>query len=736
MSIRKMPAGLVFGFLATAWCVSALAAEAPPKKLTYDQAILDKGPRLLDPRPVLKGWLDDDHYLQAERNDSAAEWILVKVRAKTGQKETFLDYASLKSKAPAGFPVNEPLAQTADWGGLLYDFQNDLYFYRVKEGRLLRLTDSPEPERTPQLSPNGQAVAFTRSNDLYALSLEGGREVRLTSDGSETILNGYASWVYFEEIFDRDYCAFWWSPDSRRLAFLRFDDSQVPEFPIFNAEGTHGSLERQRYPKAGDPNPKVRLGLVAAAGGQVVWAEFDENADQYLAWPFWLPDSSKLTVQWMNRGQDHITVFAIDPASGQKTQLYDEAQPQWVEYFQDIAFLRDGSGFLLRSDKSGWRHLYLFGMDGRLKKQLTSGDWAVCPQPGRMTNVGIALVDEKGRWVYFTGNQGATTEVHLFRVRLDGTKMQKLTQEPGVHSVLLSPTGRYFLDEFSSIDRPAGVDLRRGDGSLVRRVAQTRRPEMDEYALGKVELFTIATSDGWNLPALWILPPDFDPAKKYPVLFSIYGGPDSPRVSNSFPRLMSFYLAQEGIIFLTVDHRGAGHFGKKGTALMHRSLGKWEMHDWTEAVLWLRSKSFVDASKIGITGGSYGGYATCLALTAAAEVFTHGYARAPVIDWRLYDSVYTERYMDSPVENPEGYRAGSVLTYAPKLKGVLFLEHGALDDNVHAQNSVQFIDRLMDEDKDFGFMLMPKQRHGNRGKKLEFSNRRFVKFLFKHFLGR
>ena len=727
---------LFLGLALAVSCALPLPAQKPVKKLTYDQAFLDKDSQLLMARPSIKGWLDDDHYLLAEKNDSAKELTVFKVAATTGQKEVFLNTAVVKSKAPSGFPGHDPVGQTADWSGLLYDFQNDLYFYRVKEGRLVRLTNSPEPEQNPQLSPNGQAVAFTRRNDLYTVFLDSAQEVRLTSDGSETILNGYASWVYFEEIFDRDYRAFWWSPDSRRLAFLRFDDSPVPEFSIFNAQGLHGSLERQRYPKAGDPNPKVRLGMVPAAGGRVVWADFEENADHYVAWPFWLPDSSRLTVQWMNRGQDHIKIFALDPATGLKSEVYDEAQPNWVEFFQDLYFLKDGTGLLLRSDKSGWRHLYLYGMDGRLRRQLTSGDWAVCQQPGRMANVSIALVDEKNKWVYFAANQGATTEIHLFRVRLDGTKLQKLTRQPGVHSVQLSPGGRYFLDEFSNIASPTRLNLCRIDGSLVRTVAVTKKPEMDEVALGRVELFTIPTSDGWNLPAQWILPPDFDPAKKYPVLFSIYGGPDSPRVSNAFPRLSSFYLAQEGIIFLTVDHRGAGHFGKKGTALMHRSLGKWEMNDWKEAVRWLRSKPFVDASRVGITGGSYGGYSTCLALTAASDFFTHGYARAPVIDWHLYDSVYTERYMDSPSENPDGYQAGSVLTYAPQFKGVLSFEHGALDDNVHAQNSIQFIDRLMDLDKDFSFMLMPKQRHGNRGKKMEFSNRRFVEFWFKHFLGR
>lgn len=707
------------------------------KKLTYGQAYLDEGPQILKRLAGPSGWLDDRHYLVTESDEKNKKTKMFKVKAATGEKSLFLDFEAVKKAAPEGFPAvpgptrlwGQRIEHTADWGGVLYSFENDLYIYQVREGRLLRLTEDAVEKKNPRFSPDGLRVAYTKNNDLYSVPTSGGAEVRLTGDGGDLIYNGWASWVYYEEILGRNsqYAAFWWSPDGRKLAFLRFDDNPVPEFPIYDAEGRHGRLERQRYPKAGDPNPKVKLGIVPASGGPVVWADFDEEADHYLAWPFWLPDSSRLSVQWMNRGQDTITIYLLDPDTGQKTELYTESQPSWVEFFEDLHFFKDGGGFLLRSDKDGRRHLYHLDRNGREVKKLTAGDWDV---------QGISLVDEKNGRVYFTSNKDAATESHLYRVRLNGANPEKLTGERGVHRVEVSPGGSYFFDRHSSIDRPERLDLRRGDGALARRLGDSRSPEMDGYALGRAELFTIPASDGWNLHASWILPPDFDPGKKYPVLFTVYGGPASPRVSNSFPPLSSFYLAQEGIIVLSVDHRGGGHFGKKGTALMHRSLGKWEIHDWVEAVRWLRAQPFVDPSRMGITGGSYGGYATCLALTAAADYFTHGFARAPVTDWHLYDSVYTERYMDTPAENPEGYEYGSVMTHAAHFKGVLFIEHGALDDNVHAQNSIQLIDRLIDLDKDFSFMLLPKQRHGSTGKKREFSNRRYVAFWFRHFLGR
>jgi len=723
--------------------MTALTAPPAPgrtetgKKLTYEQAFLNQGPRLLKDLSGPREWLDDVHFLETEAEERTKTARMFKVKAATGERSLFLDFEVVRKNAPEGFPGapgaarlgGRRIERTRDWTGLLYSLKNDLYFYRVREDRWIRLTDDADEERNPRLSPDGLRVAYTKNNDLYSVPTSGGAEVRLTGDGGDLVYNGWASWVYYEEILGRNsqYAAFWWSPDGRKLAFLRFDDSPVPEFPIHDAEGRHGSLERQRYPKAGDPNPKVKLGIVPASGGPVVWADFDEEADHYLAWPFWLPDSSRLSVQWMNRGQDTITIHLLDPDTGQKTELYTESQPSWVEFFEDLYFFKDGRGFLLRSDKDGRRHLYHLDRNGREVKRLTAGDWDV---------QGISLVDEKNGRVYFTSNKDAATESHLFRVRLDGTKLEKLTEEPGVHRVDVSKGGSYFLDRHSSLSRPERTDLRRGGGGRIRRLDDARTPEMDAYALGRAELFVIPTSDGWNLPASWILPPDFDPGKKYPVLFTVYGGPASPRASNSFPPLSSFYLAQEGIIVLSVDHRGGGHFGKKGTALMHRSLGKWEIHDWVEAVRWLRAQPFVDPSRMGITGGSYGGYSTCLALTAAADYFTHGFARASVTDWRLYDSVYTERYMDTPAENPEGYEYGSVMTHAAHFKGVLFIEHGALDDNVHAQNSIQLIDRLIDLDKDFSFMLLPKQRHGSTGKKREFSNRRYIEFWFRHFLGR
>ncbi|MDH4197896.1 MAG: prolyl oligopeptidase family serine peptidase, partial [Candidatus Aminicenantes bacterium] len=374
-----------------------------------------------------------------------------------------------------------------------------------------------------------------------------------------------------------------------------------------------------------------------------------------------------------------------------------------------------------------WSHIYFYDPQGLLRKRLTSGEWAATR---------IARVDEKTGWVWFLARVGRSTETHLCRVNIDGSGFELLTKEPGTHRSILSPAGSYFLDTFSSLTSPPRQDLYAGDGTFIGNIDQSRTPQYAEYGLGRTELFTIRTDDGWDLPAVWVLPPDFDPAKKYPVLFSVYGGPGVANVTNAALPLSAYFLAQEGLIWLRVDHRGSGHFGKKGTALMHRNLGAFEMRDWIAAVKWLRTKPFVDPDRVGITGGSYGGYATCLALTYGSDYFTHGLATSPVTDWRLYDSVYAERYMDTPAENPAGYDAASILTHAVKLKGVLFLVHGEIDDNVHLQNTVQLIDRLTDLGKPFGFMLYPGERHGLDGKKREHASRLAVDFWSKHFFGR
>ncbi len=732
MSHKKqftIPGILVFCFIFLS-TLPITEAQKNGKKITYEQAYQNSEPRLFDSLPAIRGWLDGSHYLLVESDETIHSQKLFKVDAAKNTKTLFLDYGQIQKALPDNIRASQHVDRTQDYTGFIYTHNGDIYFYSRPNNSFKRLTATAGDERNPSLSPDGKYVAFTRDHNLYTLDIASGLEYQLTEDGSETIYNGWASWVYYEEILGRGsrYSAFWWSPDSRNIAFLQFDDSPVPTFPLFSSQGDHGKLEIERYPKAGDPNPFVKLGVVSAKGGKITWADIEEKADHYVAWPFWLRDSSKLTFQWMNRDQNHIIIYAMDLQTGKIQELYEENQPAWLDFFGDLHFFEDGSGFLLRSDKDGWRHLYTYDLEGNLANRLTEGEWTVS---------NISLVDEENKRIFFHARKGLTAETHLYRVNLDGSELTHLTQEEGSHSANVSPGGTFVIDRFSNISTPSRVDLLRGNGTLVRNIADSRTSLMEEYAIGKKEIFTIDTEDGRTLPAYWILPPDFSEDRIYPVLFTIYGGPGSSDVSNSFPRLSQLYLSQEGIIVFAIDHRGSGHFGKKGMALMHRNLGKWEMLDLIQGVKWLRKKSFVDKNRIGITGGSYGGYTTCMALTYGADYFTHGYARSSVTDWRLYDTVYTERYMDRPIDNPEGYNFGAAMTHADKFKGTLFMSHGNLDDNVHMQNTIQLIDKLMELEKSgFEFMVYPDQRHGTRGKKREHSNRHYIDFWFKNFLNR
>lgn len=708
--------------IAAAAATTALAgAQQAKKPFTYEQVFgAPAGPpgagggagSLMGQLPRITGWVDDDFYLEMRTDPADGQMKTFKVNAADG---TATVHAGAGAAAGTGggrgmFGGGRGGGSQSVPGGrwTVSARQGDLFAVDNETRKSRQLTATAGDERNPRLSPGGKHVAYTRDGNLFVYDLESGLERQITTDGSDVVYNGWASWVYMEEILGRTSgnAAFWWSPDSTRLAFMRFDDTPVPIFPIYHADGQHGELEQQRYPKAGDPNPWVAMAVATVADGKVTWMDFDEKADHYIAWPFWTPDGRTLTVQWMNRGQDVIRFYNCDPATGRKTMIFEEKQKAWVEWFEDLAYLKDGS-FLLRSAVDGWEHLYLYNGNGSLKARLTSGAWRVN---------GITRIDEDGGYVYFTGKPTKTWDSHLMRVKLDGTGLETLTKGDGVHRAQLSPNAKYFIDTVSTIATPSVMSLYRIDGTLVRKLGDQKNAAMDEYAWGKGEMFTIPSEDGrFQLPGSWVLPPDFNPKdakKQYPVIFTVYGGPNAGQVSNSYPSMQAHYWAQRGVITVSVDHRGSGHFGKQGVDLMHRQLGKWEMADLIAAARWLRAKPFIAKDRIGITGSSYGGYTTMMALTYGAGDFNFGVAGSSVSDWQLYDSVYTERYMDTPKENPEGYKNGAVLTWADRYKGGLRITHGTIDDNVHTQNSIQVIDWLTSHGKPFELMLYPDSRHG------------------------
>lgn len=724
-TITLRPAGMILCAMLIG--ATALPGGTPRERPSFAQIFRNAEPRLTRALPNVTGWADDARYIESRRPPAAPRPATVLVDAASGNEQPapeLQEFASVLGNDidPASFVTSAPSA-----GVYIYASSNDLFSLDSRSRQSRRLTSGREPEHTPVISPDGKHVAFTRAHDLFSVEIATGRETRYTTDGSDLIYNGWAAWLYYEEILGRasQYRAFWWSPDSRSIAFYRFDETLVPEFPIFVADGVHGSIEHTRYPKAGDPNPLVRIGIVPVGSPSVTWAAFDENIDQYFGPVCWTPDSKAVFIQWMNRAQDSLVVYRVDPRSGTAGRVLTEHQTSWVDWFESIHFLSDNTGFIVLSDRNGWPHLYLHSMSGALRAQLTDGPWAA---------TGVEAIDEAGRTVFFTARKEASTRTDLYSVRLDGKKMRRLTFGEYTHTVKVSPQGSFFTTQYSSVSEPPRLALLRGDGKLLRELGTSKTEAFDTFELALPSMLTIPTPDGYALPAVITRPFDFDPTTRYPVLISVYGGPNAGSVYDGWKSLGGQWLAREGVIQLSLDHRGSGHFGKAGAALMHRQLGTWEMKDYIAAIQWLRNQSWVDSTRICITGGSYGGYVTALALTAGAGYFTHGIAEYSVIDWRLYDSHYTERYMDSPAENPEGYREASVLTHAHKYRGTLRLVHGTSDDNVHMQNTIQLVDTLEDMNKQFELMLYPGGRHGWGGPKAVHLRTDTYRFYYEHLI--
>ena len=716
----------------SAVCLPALIAGSTvycqeKGRLTFDQIFKGAEPRLTTPLPTVSGWADDGHYVLERRATGATSEHAVDAR--TGKEAPYRDMQKFQSALGEGVNANSPASADESYTKLIYMKGNDLFFLDAETGKLRQLTSDGAAKYNPTVAPGGKFVAFTRGGDLFTIDLATGEEHRWTADGGGAIQNGHAAWLYFEEILGREskYKAFWWSPDGRFLSFYRFDETLVPVFPLFNARGTHGSLENTRYPLPGDPNPAVRIGIIDLSSRSIAWADFDEKVDQYFGTPFWSPRSDALWVQWMNRAQDTLLIYAVDAQSGSKKVVYEDHQPTWVYWIEDFRFLGRGSKFLFTSDRDGWTHIYLYDTAGKLHKCLTVGAWAVDK---------VVAVSENEGWVYFTAKKEITTRTDLYRVKLDGTGLTRLTFGDFTHQVKVSPGGKYFVTTYSNVRTPGRMALYDGSGKIVREIADSKTDNFEKYRLGATELFRIMTTDSFSLPAIWTLPRDFDPHKKYPVLISVYGGPGSESVSDGWKGIADQWLSEEGLIQMSVDHRGSGHFGIAGTSLMYRNLGKWEMHDYIETVKWLRAKPFIDSTRICITGGSYGGYVTCLALTEAADYFTHGLALFSVTDWHLYDSHYVERYMNLPSENPDGYARGSVLTYVGNYKGLLGIVHGTMDDNVHMQNSLQLIDTLESLQKHFEAMFYPGERHGWRGPKAVELRNESYRFYYRYLLAR
>jgi dipeptidyl-peptidase 4 len=705
-STLKLFAGLFSALLISTF------SFAQQKQLTGDQFFKNNFKGIIQPLPSVTRWVDGSHF------------ILLR------EGKTFLVDAKTSIEKPYENPVINKESEVVALE--IITKEKDLYV-RKSIGDV-RLTNDTLVEINATLSPDFKFVAYTKKNDLYTVEIATQKETRLTNDGSDVVLNGYASWVYTEEILGRQskYRSFWWSPDSKKIAFFRTDDSPIAPFIITDAPGVHGYVETVRYPKVGDKNPEIKIGIVAPVGGAMTWANFNEKDDQYFGMPYWTNDGSSLWVQWMNRKQNNLKIYAVDPVSGSKKEVYEETQKTWVQLedgLERLHLLKNNKNFVLESDKTGWNNLYLYDMNGKFINAIT---------PGKFTVTDINYIDEEKRVIFFTArSKENTARKDLYRVNFDGKKMQRLTFGDYNHGQInMSPDGGYFVSNYNSTSTPTKMTLVNNKGKIIKEIADSKGAEMLDYAIATTEIVRVKSDDGlYDLPMKITWPLNYDKTKKYPVLISIYGGPNAGTVMDTwtFSGAQQFY-AKEGLIQVAMDHRASGHFGKEGVNYMYHNLGYWEMKDYSTMAKWLVTNAGADEKKICITGFSYGGYLTCYALTYGADVFTHGMAGGSVTDWTLYDTHYTERYMGTPVDNAEGYKTSSVLNYADKYKGILQIVHGIIDDNVHLQNSTQFASKLQELKKDFEMMTYSGGRHGWGGNKRSHFENLKTQFIYKYLL--
>lgn len=699
--------------LALALACPALAAPATTNDAPLTVERLFEEPSLEGDLPVFMGWLPDGQrfgLLERTGEGKAATVRLSIVDAASGAAKPLVEAAAL----PA-FGAGDAAVQPMLWGGrwspkadaLLLEGGGDLFLYDVKTGGTRRLTATPSREEGAQFSPDGRFVAYVRDNDLHALELASGRELRLTSDGGPNRVNGAYDWLYEEELAGRGSLPFAWSPDSRAIALLTLDETNVPRMPLTDLLPARPATREQIYPKAGAPNPVPGLRVVPVVQGDGAPAarELRWNDDRvYLVRLGWMPGGGAVWYQLLDRAQTRLELNRLDLSTGLSTTLHVETDAAWINLHDDLHFLKDGR-FLWSTERDGFRHLWLHAADGRPLRALTQGAWDVGA---------VELVDEAAGAAWFTSNQSSPLETQLWRVDLAGGAPRRVTVEPGTHQVRLAPGGRFALDTWSRADRPRALFVLDGAGKRLRALAANENPPLAAFPRGAVELHTIERAGKAPLYASLVKPPGFDPAKRYPVVVYLYGGPHAQVVRDAWGgryALFHQFLASKGFLVFSVDNRGSAGRGRTWERALLKRLGQAELEDQLEGLAWLKAQPFVDGSRVGIWGWSYGGYMTLYAMTHS-DAFKAGVAVAPVTDWHYYDSAYTERYLKLPADNPDGYRDSSPVHDAAKLQGTLLLVHGTGDDNVHWQNTLAFVDALYRAGKPYDLQLYPNKNHG------------------------
>lgn len=612
-----------------------------------------------------------------------------------------------------------------DGNALLFPLAGDLYHYDLRapaDRAVRRLTETASFETDPKFSPRGRFVSFVRDQDLFIVDLATGAERALTTDGEGPVQNGMAEFIAQEEMARQT--GYWWSPDERRIAFTRTDESAVEVRARFEIGAEDVKVIEQRYPAAGTRNVALDLRIIELATGHVTRADLGGDPDIYLPRVDWFPRADRLAVQRQSRDQRRLELLSVDPRNGASALLVRESSSAWVDLHDELTFLDGRRQFIWASNRTGSKHLYLYGYDGHFIRALTAGEWMVTGDGDERALLGV---DEKRGTFFFMANERTPLERHLYRGALDSRtpgRITRITDEAGWHSVKLSSDRRFFLETYSNPDRPPRVRLRSVEGKVIATLVENAPDASHPYHRHldhhlPTDFGTLTAEDGQTLHYQLIRPKGFDASHRYPLIVDVYGGPGSQRVRRAwggYPRSNEGFfrqiLAQNGYAVLTLDNRGSGFRGVRFETALHRRLGLVEVSDQVAGVRHLAREAWIDPARIGIFGWSYGGFMALMALCTAPEVFRAGVAGAPVTDWSLYDTHYTERYLEMPSTNAAGYEMSGVLAHATGLTAALLVMHGMADDNVLFTNSTKLFKRLQDAGKPFDVMTYPGSKHG------------------------
>ena len=654
-------------------------------------------------------------YFETKGSAKEAKTELWEMDAASGERRLLVASDKLESILPA--EPSKPTQATGlgrrapsqyqwapDGAGILFQGPAALAWLDVKSQTERTLVSGKATLADPKISPDGRNVSFVRDHNVWLVNLADGKEHAITQGGTEEVRKGELDWVYPEELEIKT--AYWWSPDSSAIAYLEMDERKVSQYPMVDFSSPSGEAEMERYPTAGGANPIVRVFVAPLNGGEPRAMDTGAETDIYIPRVNWLTDSKHLAIQRLNRTQTTLDLLIAEAATGKTRAALSENDPNWINVSDDLYFLKDGKRFLWSSERSGYRHLYLYDLEGKQLAQLTKGEWEISA---------VDAIDESKGLVYFSAAEKSPLERCLYRVAFDGTGFTRLTRDEGTHVAVFAPNAAAFYDTYSNTATPPRQDLYRADGSRIATINENKVAELADYHLSPVEFLTVKSRDGVQLNASIIKPPDFNPQKKYPVLVYTYGGPHAQVVRNGWGGanfLWHQLMAQKGYIIFSLDNRGSAGRGHAFEAPLHFRMGAQELSDQRDGVKYLRSLSYVDANRIGIWGWSYGGHMTLHAMFEAGDDFKVGFAGGPVTDWRYYDTIYTERYLGLPQRNEKGYQDSSPVKYAGQLKGRLLIAHGTGDDNVHYANTLAVINDLIDAGKYVEVLAFPGRGHG------------------------